>query len=67
MQRGAIGAGGTWRGIIRLGKLGYIHNHNGVNGLGCMYKAQTFRIQREGESYRSTIRKVETFLNKWKR
>ena len=46
MQRGAIGAGGTWRGIIRLGKLGYIHIHNGVNGLGCMYKAK--RIESRG-------------------
>ncbi len=48
MQRGAIGAGGTWRGIIRLGKLGDIHNNYGVNGLGCMYKAKTFGDQRGG-------------------
>ncbi len=42
MQRGAIGAGGTWRGIIRLGEQGYIHIHNGVKGLGWMYKTKTF-------------------------
>ncbi len=42
MQRGAIGASGTWRGIIWLGKLGYIHAQHGVNGLGCMYKTKTF-------------------------
>jgi hypothetical protein len=54
VQLGQVVHGGE---TIRLGKLDYIHSHNDVNGLGCMYKTQTFRIQREGESYRSTIRK----------
>ena len=64
------GGQGRWylkRETIRLRRLDYILSHNDVNGLGCMYKTQTFRIQKEGESYRSTIRKVETFQNKWKR
>ena len=57
MQRDAIGVSGTWRGISRLGKLGYIHHNHGVNGLGCIYKTQTFGNQREDESYRSSIKK----------
>ncbi len=44
-------------GTIRLRRLDYILSHNDVNGLGRMYKTQTFGIQREGESYRSSIRK----------
>ncbi len=48
-------------GTIRLRRLDYILSNNDVNGLGCMYKTQTFGDQREGESYR----KSETFLNQW--
>ncbi len=53
---------GTWQvvfeeGTIRLRRLDYVLSHNDVSGLGCMYKTQTFGGQREGESYRSSIRK----------